>query len=93
MQIASPFIVLPGVFLMATVGGAYLLWSTVDNTAWHALTLFMCLMLVSCVGIGVSIAADRELDSFPWCRMATVVLFVVLSLGVQWVREMVQFAP
>ncbi|WP_430784345.1 hypothetical protein [Actinoplanes sp. G11-F43] len=93
LQIASPFIVFPALFLAATVGGAYIVWSTVDSTAWRALTLFLCLMHVICVGVGVSIAVDRELDSFPWRRMVTVVLFLALSLGVVWVREMVQFSP
>ncbi|GAA0478329.1 hypothetical protein Aca07nite_78630 [Actinoplanes capillaceus] len=92
-QIAAPFIVFPLLFLAATVGGGYILWSLVDDPAWRALTLFMCLMYVICLGIGISIGIDRGLDSFPWRRMLTVVVFLVLSLGVHWVREMIQTAP
>jgi hypothetical protein len=91
-QIASPFIFFPGLFLVATVGGAYIAWPVVDSAAWRTLTVFLCLMHVIGAGIGVSIGLDRDLESFPWRRMGTVVLFIVLSLGVYWVRETVQFA-
>jgi hypothetical protein len=91
-QIAAPFIFFPALFLVATIAGSRIIWSLVDDPAWRALTAFMCLMYVICLGIGISIGADRRLDSFPWRRMLTVVVFLVLSLGVHWVREMVQTA-
>lgn len=87
-QLASPFIVLSALFLALTAAGGYAYWS-VDSAAWRALTVFMCLIYTICLGIGISIAVDRKLDSFPWRRMGTVALFIVLSLGVHWVRGMV----
>ncbi|MEU4563627.1 hypothetical protein AB0F72_35060 [Actinoplanes sp. NPDC023936] len=89
-QLAAPFIFFPALFLMATVAGSRIVWSLVDDSAWRALTAFMCLMLLACVGIGLSIGVDRDLDSLPWRRMLTVVVFLGLSLGVHWVREMIQ---
>jgi hypothetical protein len=87
-RIALPFALISGLFLIMTALGAWLYWST-DNSAERALTVFLCVMYGICLAVSVSIGLDRRIQRVPWLRMGTVALFIVLSIGVGWVRDMV----
>ncbi|AEV82185.1 hypothetical protein ACWT_1169 [Actinoplanes sp. SE50] len=86
-RLAFPLTVLTLLLFVATAGGLWLYWE-VDSPARRALTAFMCLMLGITVGISVSIAIDRRIESVPWLRMGAIVVFVALTTGVAWVRTM-----
>ncbi|GGQ87388.1 hypothetical protein [Couchioplanes azureus] len=85
-RIAVPLAVISALLLGATALGAWAYWN-VDSTAENALTVFLCLMFVLCLGTSLSIGFDRKISDVPWLRIGTVLVFIVLSCGVSWVRD------
>ncbi|MBG0568183.1 hypothetical protein [Actinoplanes aureus] len=79
------FSVLP---LAAVILGAVAFWDNWSG-ARQAMTIFLAVMFTICVGVSISIAADKRLEGVPWLRIGTIGLFIVLACGVGWVREMV----
>jgi hypothetical protein len=85
-RLAMPFIILSGLLLFATGLGAWAFWSQWSG-AERAITVFLGIMFAMCVGISVSIGADRKIQDIPWMRMGTVALFIALGCGVTLARR------
>lgn len=85
-RLATPFIVLSGLLLFATGLGAWAFWSQWSG-AERAITVFLGVMFGMCLGISISIGADRKIQDTPWMRMGTVALFIALGCGVTLVRR------
>ncbi|WP_249997658.1 hypothetical protein [Actinoplanes sp. M2I2] len=87
-RIAIPLVIISAIALGATVLGAWAYWEK-DTTAQHLLTVFLGIIFALCVGISISIGADRKIEDTPWLRIGTVALFILLACGVSWVRDVV----
>ena len=88
LRLAIPLTFLSLIPLAATIVGAVAFWDNWSGTR-QAMTVFLGIMFAICVGLSVSIAFDRRIESIPWLRIATVIAFIALACGVSWVRDMV----
>lgn len=84
-QITGLFVALSGLLLGLSVLGALGYWAE-DPPVIRAITVFMCLIFASCVGLSISIGTVDWDEDFPWRRAVAWLLFMVLGFGVGWAR-------
>ncbi|PWK27730.1 hypothetical protein [Actinoplanes xinjiangensis] len=84
-QITGVFITFSSLLLALAVIGAWGYWAE-DSTAVRAITVVMCLIFASCVGLSISIGTVDWDEGFPWRRAVTLLLFLLLGFGVGWAR-------
>lgn len=74
--------------LAGVVVDAYLNWSS-ESSSFKLITTVLALLFAICVGICISIAADRKLDDIPWAKLGLYFLCLALGAGVAWARTLV----
>ncbi|MEU8185518.1 hypothetical protein AB0B86_32625 [Micromonospora sp. NPDC049047] len=87
-KIALPLTGLSLLVFVPAVFGAWAWWSE-NGTAYRVVTVLICLVVASCVGVSLSIGLKRTED-VPWLRIGLVALGVLATCGLAVARDSVQ---